>query len=324
MRIVVALGGNALLPKGEAQSMENQQKAIATAARALADALYAGHHLLVIHGNGPRAAPADGAMPLEIPGAQSGGWIGYMLELALRNAFPEGAAVVSVLTQTLVAANDPAFANPKKPVGPLYDEAAARRLEALKNWPMAQEADGWRRVVPTPRPLGIVEILVLKRLLNTGVTVLCADGGGIPVCAGADGELAGVEAVVDKDLTSAMLARQVEADFFVMLTDVPGVYMDFGGKEQRIIACGDPGSMLAHACPLAAGSMRPKVEAACAFVQEARRPAAIGGLADLSEIIAGRRGTQIWPEGGRISFHYPEILDLRPASLGGSTTVMYL
>ncbi|GLR66786.1 carbamate kinase [Acidocella aquatica] len=312
--------------------MENQQKAILSAARALADAVYAGHHLVITHGNGPQvgllalqsqAGPAGGAMPLDVLGAQSEGWIGYVLELALSNAFPEGAAVVTVLTQTLVDGNDPAFARPVKPIGPVYEEEAAQRLQALQKWPMVKDGKGWRRVVASPKPLGIVEILSIKRLINSGVTVICAGGGGIPVRAGADGKLVGVEAVVDKDLTGALLARQAEADFFVMLTDVPGVYLDYGGKEQRIIASGGPKAMLAHAAAFQAGSMGPKVEAACAFVQETGQPAAIGALADLTEIIAGRRGTQISPQGGKISFHYPDAVEPRSTNAAGGFAKLY-
>jgi len=295
--------------------MENQQKAIAGAARSLADAIYAGHHLVITHGNGPQvgllalqslAGPQESMLPLDVLGAESEGWIGYELELALRNALPEGAAVVTVVTQTLVDANDPAFAAPTKPIGPVYEEAIARGLATEHQWPMVKDGHGWRRVVASPKPLGIVEIASIKRLINTGVTVICAGGGGIPVRAGADGKLAGVEAVVDKDLTGALLAKQAEADLFIMLTDVAGVYLDYGGKEQRAIASSGPKDMIAHAAGFRAGSMGPKVEAACAFVQETGQSAAIGALSDLADIIAGRRGTLILPNGGKISFHYPE------------------
>ncbi len=315
MRIVVALGGNALLRKDEALSMENQQKAIASAASSLADAIYAGHHLVITHGNGPQvgllalqslAGPQEGMLPLDVLGAESEGWIGYELELALRNALPEGAAVVTVVTQTLVDSNDPAFSTPTKPIGPVYEEAVARRLATEHLWSIAKDGHGWRRVVASPKPLDIIEIVSIKRLVNMGVTVICAGGGGIPVRAGTDGKLAGVEAVVDKDLTGALLARQAEADLFVMLTDVAGVYLDYGGEEQRAIANSGPKDLIAHAAAFRAGSMGPKVEAACAFVQETGQPAAIGALSDLAEIIGGRRGTLISPGGGKISFHYQE------------------
>lgn len=312
MRIVVALGGNALLRRGEALSAAAQQKTIGQAARVLAEAIFAGHHLIITHGNGPQvgllalqsaAGPPESTLPLDVLDAQSEGWIGYAIELALRNALPDGAAVATLVTQTLVDSRDKAFSHPTKPIGPIYDEATARRLAAAQNWSIAPDGKGWRRVVASPKPLGIVEITSILRLVNTGVTVICAGGGGVPVCAGADGRLRGVEAVIDKDATSALLAGQASADMLVMLTDVGGVYLDYGGKEQRIIAKAGPKELAGYATSFQAGSMGPKVAAACAFVHETGQRAAIGALGDLMEIIAGRRGTIIWPEADRVSFH---------------------
>lgn len=312
MRIVVALGGNALLPRGERLSVENQQRAIIMAARVLAATILGGYELVITHGNGPQvgllalqslAGPADGVMPLDVLGAESEGWIGYALELALRNALPSGADVVTLLTQTLVDANDAAFSAPTKPIGPVYNEDQAERLVASHNWSIAPDGKGWRRVVASPKPRGIVEITSIKRLINAGVTVICAGGGGIPVCVGADGSLAGVEAVIDKDATSALLAEQVGAALFVMLTDVGGVYLDYGSKDQRMIAGAGPEVLAAHAAAFQAGSMGPKVSAACAFVQHTGQPAAIGALDDLVDMIAGRKGTIVSPGGGELSFH---------------------
>jgi carbamate kinase len=311
MRIVVALGGNALLQRGERLSVENQQRAIITAARVLGATMLEGHELVITHGNGPQvgllalqslAGPAEGVLPLDVLGAESEGWIGYALELALRNALPPGADVVTLLTQTLVDANDAAFSAPTKPIGPVYDEDQAERLVVSHNWSIAPDGKGWRRVVASPKPRGIVEIASIKRLIRAGVTVICAGGGGIPVCAGADGSLAGVEAVIDKDATSALLAEQVGAALFVMLTDVDGVYLDYGSKDQRMIAGAGPEVLAAHAAAFQAGSMGPKVAAACAFVRHTGQPAAIGALDDLVDMIAGRKGTIVSPGGGELSF----------------------
>ncbi len=311
MRIAVALGGNALLRRGEQLSVENQQRAISTAARVLAAAILDGHQLVITHGNGPQvgllalqslAGPTEGMLPLDVLGAESEGWIGYALELALRNAQPPGADVVTLLTQTLVEANDAAFSAPTKPIGPVYDEEQARRMAAAYNWSIARDGIGWRRVVASPRPRGIVEIASIKRLIDAGVTVICAGGGGIPVHVAADGSHTGVEAVIDKDATSALLAEQVGAALFVMLTDVGGVYLDYGGKDQRMIAGARPEMLAAHAAAFQAGSMGPKVAAAIAFVQHTGQPAAIGALDDLADMIAGEKGTIISPNAREFSF----------------------
>lgn len=312
MRIVVALGGNALLPRGQKLSAALQQKTAATAARALAEAVLAGHHLIITHGNGPQvgllalqssAGPAESALPLDALGAESEGWIGYAIELALRNALPDGAVVATLLTQTLVDPKDPAFALPTKPIGPGYDEPTALRLREEKHWQVARDGKFWRRVVASPKPLGIVEINSILRLVNSGAIVICAGGGGIPVVKTAGGSLAGVEAVIDKDATSSLLAVQAGADMLVMLTDVGGVYLDYGGKEQRIIASAGPTKLAAYAESFQAGSMGPKVTAACDFVRQTGERAAIGALGDFMEIIAGRRGTIVSPGAGNLSFH---------------------
>lgn len=302
MLIVVALGGNALLRRGEKLSAENQHRAIITAARVLAAALLKGHKLVITHGNGPQvgllalqslAGPVEGVLPLDVLDAESEGWIGYALELAVRNALPPGAEVVTILTQTLVDAGDTAFSVPTKPIGPVYDENQAKRLAAEHNWSVAPDGKGWRRVVASPQPQDIVEIASINRLINAGVTVICAGGGGIPVCTGVDGRLAGVEAVVDKDTASGLLAEQTGAALFVMLTDVGGVYLDYGRKDQRMIAKAGPAALAAHAAAFQSGSMGPKVAAAYGFVQRTGHPAAIGALGDLAEILEGQKGTII-------------------------------
>ncbi|MBU6396624.1 MAG: carbamate kinase [Rhodospirillales bacterium] len=312
MLIVVALGGNALLRRGERLSAENQHRAIITAARVLAAAILKGHKLVITHGNGPQvgllalqslAGPVEGALPLDVLGAESEGWIGYALELALRNALPPGAEVATVLTQTLVDATDVAFSVPTKPIGPVYDENQAKRLAAEHNWSVAPDGKGWRRVVASPQPQGIVEIASINRLISAGVTVICAGGGGIPVCAGADGCLTGVEAVVDKDATSELLAEQSGAALFVMLTDVGGVYLDYGSKAQKMIAKAGPAALAAHAAAFQSGSMGPKVAAACNFVRHTGHPAAIGALGDLAEILAGQKGTIISPGHETLSYY---------------------
>ncbi|WP_297492711.1 carbamate kinase [Acidocella sp.] len=303
MRILVALGGNALLPRGQPLTAAAQQQAADMAARVLAAAISAGHQLIITHGNGPQvgllalqssAGPAISALPLDALGAESEGWIGYAIELALRNALPEGAPVVALMTQTLVDLQDPAFAHPTKPIGPVYDEATARRLAREHDWQVAPDGKYWRRVVASPQPLGILEIASILHLARAGITVICGGGGGVPV--GRTGNrLVGAEAVIDKDATSALLAEQAGADMLVMLTDVAGVYLDYGTPAQRLIAQTHPAELAAHAAAFPAGSIAPKVRAACAFVARTAKPAAIGALTDFTAIIAGQRGTTIAP-----------------------------
>jgi carbamate kinase len=304
MRILVALGGNALLRRGQTLSAATQQASIVMAAGLLAHEIFAGHHLLITHGNGPQvgllalqsaAGPPESAMPLDILDAESEGWIGYTIELALRNALPDGAIVVTLLTQVVVDPKDKAFDVPNKPIGPVYDETTAKRLAEERVWSVAQDGKFWRRVVASPKPKEIVEIASIRRLIDTGAIIICGGGGGIPVRRLADGKLSGIEAVIDKDATSALLAEQVGADMFIMLSDVPGAYLDYGMKTQRLITEADPFRMEAYAKSFAAGSMAPKVTAACTFVRATGKPACIGALSDLREIIEGRKGTIISP-----------------------------
>lgn len=302
MRILVALGGNALLRRCETLSAATQQASIVRAAGLLAHEVFAGHHLLITHGNGPQvgllalqsaAGPRESTMPLDILDAESEGWIGYTIELALRNALPDGAIVVTLLTQVVVDPKDKAFDAPDKPIGPVYDETTAKRLAQERVWSVAQDGKFWRRVVASPKPKEIVEIASIRRLIDTGAIIICGGGGGIPVRRLADGKLSGIEAVIDKDATSALLAEQVGADMFIMLSDVSGVYLDYGSKTQRMITETDPVAMDSHAPSFAAGSMGPKVAAACAFVRATGQVACIGELSNLPDIIERRKGTII-------------------------------
>jgi carbamate kinase len=311
MRLVIALGGNALLRRGEALTAAAQQHNIDVAARMLAQLAAAGHHLIITHGNGPQvgllalqsaAGPAVSALPLDVLDAESEGWIGYAIELALRNALPPGTEIITLLTQTLVDADDPAFKTPVKPVGPIYDEATAKKLAAAQHWSIAPDGSSWRRVVASPKPLAIIEIASIRRLAEAGAIVVCAGGGGIPVIAGPDGKLRGADAVVDKDATSALLASQIKADMFIMLTDVDGVYLDYGTAHARLVARAGVAALQMHDTAFKAGSMGPKVQAAYDFVAATSHIAGIGQLGDAIAIAAQKAGTIIASEPSGIAF----------------------
>jgi carbamate kinase len=303
MRIVVALGGNALLRRGERPDADLQQHHIVGAVEALAP-LAAGNDLVITHGNGPQVGllameSADDAAltrpyPLDVLGAQTQGMIGYWLLQALQNALP-GREIASLVTQTLVGAADPAFAQPTKFVGPVYSEATARSLAADRGWQVAVDGNAWRRVVPSPTPLDVVETPLVRRLLSSGVVVVCAGGGGVPVVRAGDGELRGVEAVVDKDLTAALLAEALDADALLLLTDVAAVQANFGQPGAHPISRATPAQLRARRFP--AGSMGPKIDAACRFVEHTGHTAAIGALDDTEAILAGKAGTIITPSG---------------------------
>lgn len=302
MRIVAALGGNALLRRGQTLSAPSQQATIREAATLLAELARRGHQLTVTHGNGPQvgllalqssAGPPESVLPLDVLDAESEGWIGYAIELELRNALSAETELVTLLTQIRVDASDTAFSAPAKPIGPVYDEGTARRLAADQGWSIAADGQGWRRVVASPQPLEIVEIAPLRRLIEAGVLVVCAGGGGIPVAFDSAGRLVGVEAVVDKDAASGLLAEKIDADLFVMLTDVDAVYLDYGTPQARAIAGADPAALASSAAEFHAGSMGPKVAAACGFVRATGKRAAIGALADIVSVIDGTAGTTI-------------------------------
>lgn len=301
MRVVVALGGNALLKRGEPMTAGVQRTNVRVAAEALAP-IAAANELVISHGNGPQigllalqgaAYKPDEAYPLDVLGAQTEGAIGYMIEQELGNILPFEVPFASILTMIEVSPDDPAFGDPTKFIGPVYDKAEADRIAAEKGWSFKPDGDKWRRVVPSPEPKRIFEIRPLRWLLEKGTVVICAGGGGIPTMyqPGADRKLVGVEAVIDKDLASELLARELDADVFIMLTDADAVFVDWGKPTQRQIRRASPAGLRAFSFP--AGSMGPKVDAACRFVAATGRTAAIGALKDLPRIVAGEAGTTI-------------------------------
>jgi carbamate kinase len=308
MRIVVALGGNALLKRGEPMTAEAQRANVKIAARAL-EPIAVKNQLVISHGNGPQVGllalqgasyKAVEAYPLDVLGAQTEGSIGYMIEQELGNLLPFELPFATLLTMVEVDADDPGFQNPTKFVGPVYEKPDADRVAAEKGWVFKQDGAKWRRVVPSPLPKRIFEIRPVKWLLEHGTIVICAGGGGIPTMyvKGADRKLAGVEAVIDKDLCSELLARELDADLFVMLTDADAVYADWGKPTQRPIRRTSPEAL--SGTQFAAGSMGPKVDAACRFAVKTGKPAAIGALPDLSRIIAGEAGTTVCPTGAMV------------------------
>jgi carbamate kinase len=299
VRIVAALGGNALLRRGEKPDAEPQRLNVARAAAALAT-VAAGHQLIVTHGNGPQVgvlameSASDPLLtvpfPLDPLDAETQGLIGYWLTQSLHNVLPER-QVVAVLTQCEVDPADPAFATPTKFVGPVYDEPTARAMAAERGWTIAPDGASWRRVVPSPRPRAVVEADVIRLLVDEGVLVVCAGGGGVPVVRHADGTLAGVEAVIDKDLTAALLAETIGAEALLLLTDVSGVETDFGHPGSVVRGRATAAELRALTFP--AGSMGPKVDAACRFVERTGGVAAIGSLNDALAVLSGEAGTRI-------------------------------
>jgi carbamate kinase len=301
MRVVVALGGNALLKRGEPMTAEAQRANVKTAAPALA-AVAGKHQLVLSHGNGPQvgllalqaaAYTEVQAYPLDVLGAQTEGMIGYVLEQELGNLLPVEVPFATLLTMIEVDPADPAFKDPTKFVGPVYDKEQADDLASEKGWVFKPDGNRWRRVVPSPEPRRIFEIRPIRWLLDKDVVVICAGGGGVPTMYLPDGErtLVGVEAVIDKDLASELLAREVGADLFVMATDVDGVYTGWDTPEQRKLGRVTPGEL--RQVPFAAGSMGPKVEAAVRFVEATGNRAAIGGLGEIEAIVDGDAGTQV-------------------------------
>ncbi len=302
MRIVVALGGNALLRRGEPMTAEAQRENVRIAARALVP-VGEKHQLVISHGNGPQvgllalqSAASDGTetFPLDVLGAQTEGMIGYVIEQELGNLLPEERPFATVLTMVEVDLADPAFADPTKFVGPVYDKAAADVLAAEQGWTFKLDGADWRRVVPSPEPKRIFEIRPIRWLLEKNVIVICAGGGGVPTTfegGGRHGRLVGVEGVIDKDLASELLAREVGADLFVMATDVDGIYADWGTPNQTRLRTATPEDLREGG--FAAGSMGPKVEAAIRFVELTGRRAAIGALQDIEGIVEGTAGTSV-------------------------------
>ncbi len=299
MLVVAALGGNALLKRGEPLTAEAQRANVRKAAVSLAEVVRAGHRLVITHGNGPQvgllalqgaAYKSEAAFPLDVLGAETSGMIGYIIEQELENALGHDRPVATLLTQVLVDRHDPAFDHPTKFVGPVYEKDEAEAMAKAANWTIAQDGKKWRRVVPSPIPVEIPDMRVLQLLLDQGVIVICTGGGGIPVLRLEDGSLIGVEAVIDKDAASTLLARQLNADALLLLTDVEAVYRDFGTDDAAPIS--NLSLNEAQALILPEGSMQPKMTAACDFVAMGGF-AGIGRLDEATAILEGRAGTRI-------------------------------
>jgi carbamate kinase len=300
MRIVVALGGNALQRRGEPMTVDRQRANVATACRSLAPVAQE-HELVISHGNGPQvgllalqASSYDeaSAYPFDVLGAQTEGMIGYLIEQELGNLLPFEKPIATILTMTEVDPNDPAFQNPTKFVGPVYSEEDAHRLAEDRGWTVRQDGDKWRRVVPSPLPRRIFESRPVEWLLAHGCVVICAGGGGIPTMyLEGTRTLVGVEAVIDKDRATAVLAEGLSADLLVIATDVDAVYLDWGTPNQAAVAAAHPDAL--DALGFAAGSMGPKVEAAAAFARRTGRPAVIGSLDELPQILAREAGSRV-------------------------------
>jgi carbamate kinase len=295
--LVVALGGNALLKRGEPLEAETQRKNIDLAAKTIAR-LTSSWRVVLVHGNGPQvgllalqnsAYEKVSPYPLDILGAESQGMIGYMLQQSLKNHLPDREVSV-LLTQVEVDAKDPAFQNPTKYIGPVYDKAQADSLVAEKGWSVKADGQYYRRVVPSPQPKRIVESDAITALIQRDHLVICNGGGGVPVVEKADG-YHGIEAVIDKDLSAALLARQIEADALLILTDADAVYFDWGTPAQRPISHITPQEL--DGMKFDAGSMGPKVAACSRFVARCHGIAGIGALEDGPAILAGEKGTLI-------------------------------
>lgn len=304
MRLVIALGGNALLHRGQILSSENQLENIRRAAVQLAR-IANDHELLLTHGNGPQvgllalqsaAYTEVESYPLDVLGAQTEGMVGYLLEQELSNLLPSSRTVTTLVTRVEVSESDPAFKHPTKPIGPIYTKDKAELIAKSKNWTIAADGDYFRRVVASPQPTRVLGIDAMRWLLEHHAVVIAAGGGGIPVALGGDGKsLHGVEAVIDKDLCSGLLAREIDADILVIATDVEGVFIDWKLPTQRLLGKVTPHALSTYKFP--SGSMEPKVEAACTFVLASGKKAVIGSLDQIEEMLTGHAGTQVCMDG---------------------------
>lgn len=303
MRVLVALGGNALLKRGERPDAGIQRENIHRAAKALKPLLEE-YELVLTHGNGPQvgllalqaaAYPKSKPYPLDILGAETEGMIGYMIEQELRNITGPEIPVATMLTMTAVDPADPAFKNPEKFVGPVYTKEEAEKIEKTAGWTFRQDGGDWRRVVPSPEPEKILEMKPIRWLIEKGAIVICTGGGGIPVVPSGEDGYTGVEAVIDKDLASALLATELPADLFIMATDVKGVYLNWNEDDEELIRETTPRFLRENSDQFPPGSMGPKVEAACRFVESTGNSAAIGALEDVAKMMKGEAGTIIIP-----------------------------
>ncbi|MCU0629807.1 MAG: carbamate kinase [Methanoregulaceae archaeon] len=307
---VVALGGNALLQRGQPMTAKVQRENIRKAAEALVP-IALSHQLVLSHGNGPQVGllslqqaayqhelnetshESFELYPFDLLGAETEGMIGYMIEQELGNLLPDEVPIATILTMVEVDSSDPAFSAPSKFIGPLYDEKGMKRFIASKGWNFKRDGEKWRRVVPSPRPVRFREIRPITWLLEHGSIVICAGGGGIPVIPGTGTKkrFTGVEGVIDKDIASGLLAKELGADMFIMVTDTPGVYLNYKKPGAMLIRQTTPAELRQHCDQFPAGSMGPKVEAACAFVEATGKTAAIGAISDIEKISTGQAGT---------------------------------
>lgn len=310
MRVVVALGGNALVRRGQKLTDKNQRKNVGIACDQLAP-IALEHELVISHGNGPQvgflalqgeSVAGVPPTPLDVLGAETQGMIGYIIEQELGNRIPFDKPMATLLTMIEVDPNDPAFENPTKPIGPFYDKERALALMEKNGWTFMSEDDAYRRVVPSPRPKRIFELRSIRWMLEHGAVVICAGGGGIPTTYNAEGNLVGVEAVIDKDHASGLLSIGLDADFFVMATDVDGVYLDWKLSTQRAISHAHPDALLAMQDDFPEGSMGPKIVAACEFTLATGKPAAIGALSDVRKMLDRAAGTVITTEATGITY----------------------
>jgi carbamate kinase len=298
MQIVIALGGNALIKRGQPLEADLQLHNISIAAKAIAE-ITQKNTVIVTHGNGPQvgllALQAEAynrikPYPLDVLSAESEGMIGYLIEQELRNQLPNR-QVATLLTQVEVDAKDPAFLHPTKPIGPLYTQAEAKQMVTERGWTIAPDGDAYRRVVPSPEPRRIIELSTIRLLVQSGAIVVCTGGGGIPVVVTTDG-IRGVEAVIDKDLAAALLATELNADALLLLTDIDAVYSKWGSPKAEPLRQVTPQELRSYT--FAPGSMAPKVEAACRFVDATNGFVGIGRLEDAVAILAGQAGTIVW------------------------------
>lgn len=300
MRVVIALGGNALLKRGEELSASVQRQNCKLAAAAIAEVIAAGHDVIVTHGNGPQVglmalqdAAYDSrlASPLDVLCAESQGMIGYMIAQELQNALNGARSVAVMVTRVEVDPKDPAFKSPSKPIGPLYSQREAAALAASHGWTIMADGEHFRRAVASPQPVRILEIDTIRHLAGSAAITICAGGGGIPVVRGAAGSFSGIEAIIDKDHASRMVACETQASAFLMLTDVDGLYLGWGTKDRQMLRRATPAELRCHS--FARGTMAPKVEAAIEFVTRGGHMAGIGKMDDALALLSGRAGTWI-------------------------------